>query len=664
MRFSLQEVKKSVQRRSGELSVSLHFLRPGEAEQEIARLIAYHEKALGQPQRCFSTDEARATVGDYRLANCLLATLSHWYNWRSPTWSDVVQERHATDLGEIGSPLQLRLALYTYVNERYQGFLTSEMREEALAHFSARYHLGNEDLAYLLALDSEDEAILSRLMPQPPTPSEVATLYNQWTFEAALFNASSVHFLIDCQAFLSAQAPGAQAVFSVESGLGAAIKRLCYLARMLGVYYDLAYEPGEIVQQHSPAILHLTLYGPQDVTGVPQQYGLRLARLCRLLLGYNSRNNQEGGSGAKGKKTLRTAIIKAEANIHFLQRAYRFEMDAHLLALLPSQSVGREQSGPPQDDLYDSSVEQHFAEAFLGMARSRGVDGWQLEREPEPLLLSQSILIPDFALTRGKQRVYAEVLGFWTPSYRERKIQKLQQLQGRKDLLLIIPEEAREAFTSIAPYFPVAYYNEQIGLSGVLQLLRQHYDDFAERLSSIKVENVREQVRSDGLLTEENCYEHLHSYRRSEIQQAAQLIIDEQIAFLPGLGLYDLTWMRRFQEHCLLWLGEREEQRLSDLLTEIRAYSSLLQQSEDTVLEALLAQLSEIQIERDSLFEARVRLVGRLALEEEGATKKRDIVENVESVENAAKKPLKEKQAAAKKRIKSSGEAMFQENLW
>ena len=91
MRFSLQDVKKSV--RGRDMTVSLHFLRPGEAHAEIERLIAYHERLLGQPQRHFSLDDARACIGDYRLAHCLIACLSNWYAWRSSPWDTVMQKR-------------------------------------------------------------------------------------------------------------------------------------------------------------------------------------------------------------------------------------------------------------------------------------------------------------------------------------------------------------------------------------------------------------------------------------------------------------------------------------------------------------------------------------------------------------------------------------------
>ncbi|HLX57895.1 MAG TPA: DUF790 family protein, partial [Ktedonobacteraceae bacterium] len=409
MRFSLQDVKKHIQRRGGELTVALHFLRPGEMRAEIARLIDYHEQLLGQPRRQFSDDDARACIGDYRMTHCLLAVLSAWYNWRSPAWEQVVQRMEynrgaaqqrdprghpgiGLDEAGITSPILLRLALYDYVNERHTGFLDSRERAAALEQFGRTYQLSVLDLEYLLALDSDHEALLVRDdSERPPTPDEVAALYNQWTFEAVLFNASDANFVIDCNAFLKLRAVQ-RASSEPLTGVGSVIKRLCFLARKLGVYYDLAYEADS-------SLLHLTLYGPQEMTGAPQQYGLRLARLCRMLLGY----------GARGNRSLpMAAIVKASATVHFLQRAYRFDMDATLLKLLPA--VGARLIAPANTDsantVFDSSIEQSFAEAFSALVRGQGADGWQLEREPEPILLTQDgeattqgIFIPDFALT-------------------------------------------------------------------------------------------------------------------------------------------------------------------------------------------------------------------------------------------------------------------------
>src|SRR5438105_6253189 len=121
VRFSLQDVKKQVHRRAGELVVSLHFLHPGELRTQIECLINYYERLLNEPQRRFSNDDARACIGDYRLAYCLVATLSHWYSWQPSDWSEVLQRmggeaRERLDADGISSPIHLRLTLFNYVN--------------------------------------------------------------------------------------------------------------------------------------------------------------------------------------------------------------------------------------------------------------------------------------------------------------------------------------------------------------------------------------------------------------------------------------------------------------------------------------------------------------------------------------------------------------------
>lgn len=645
MRFSLQDCKKSIQRRGGELFVSLHFLRRDELQSEIARLIAYHEGLLGQPQRQFSLDDARSYVGDYRLAHCLLATLSHWYVWRQRDWAEVLTQRGIASLSDDSS-IQLRLALYTYVNEYYQGFLDTQRRAAALQAFAERYQLRVSDLEYLLALDTEDEAILVRTTSQPPEPHEVATLYNQWAFEAALFNASNVRFVIDCRAFAHASSAAFETA-PVSTGVGAVIKRLCYLARKIGVYYDLTYDTTVVTT--SP-LLTLTLYGPQEVTGAAQQYGMRLARLCRLLLGYATYTDV-GRSKKTAKAVLSNSIVEASATVHFLQRTYSFSMGANVLHALqaPQQhestgsrsSYEERQAGQAEEasSIYDSGIEQSFSEAFSALAHSQGVDGWRLEREPEPLLLPNSIFIPDFALTRTQRRIYVEILGFWTPSYRERKIQKLHHLQGRNDLLLAIPIEAKEAFTSIATLFPIVYYDGQLSATEVISVLRSRYDDFAERLALLDAPAVQERVLHEQMLPERICYEMLSCYRRSELQTAIERIVDQQIAFAPGFGLYERTWMEQLKQSFITWMTEKTICSLSEALQYMKAHWSLLAQYENEALEALLATWQEIEVQRSSIFDAQVALAGITSMSSVPAI-----------MEKQEKKQVRERRAPLKKR--------------
>lgn len=686
MRFSLQDIKKSIQRRSGELAVSLSFLRSGELHSEIARLIAYHEQMLGQPQRQFSYDEAQTCIGEYRLAKCLIATLSNWYTWQQCSWSEVVQEmQRSAELLAFSSSIQLRLALYSYVNEHYQGFLGTQDRQEALLAFAEPYQLAASDLEYLLVLDSESEALLTREASRPPNPQEVATLYNQWVFEAALGSASSVSFLIDCAAFTRMDGSDVQSSGTVvDSGVGAVIKRLCYLSRLLGVYYDLSYESAcslpAVLAAHGDNgfLLSLTLYGPQEVTGTPQQYGMRLARLCRTLLGYGQPKSAKAESGyAKRKSALPRAIVSAEATVHFLQRAYHFVMKPDLLQLLPSIEETDQRNSFAQVDpsqLFDSSIEQSFAEAFGALAAGLGVDGWRLEREPEPLLLDHGIFIPDFVFTRDRQRIYVEILGFWTPSYRERKVQKLEQLRGRNDLLLAIPIEAKAAFRAIANDFPIVFYHDQLSVTDVLQVLRNCYNDFAERLASIDLLRVREHVEQEGILLELACYKLLHCYRRSEIQQVAERVCalndgegseHSAIAFVPGLGLYHCTWMQKVRQAIREWMNTIQSAPLSEMLCEIKRQQAVLQNCADATIETLLGLWPEVCIQRSSIFDAIVKLSDREVIVDKSEIKENLVATDEDSfiAANPVKRKIREKSAGIKKRSIGMSEAV-QSSLW
>jgi predicted nuclease of restriction endonuclease-like RecB superfamily len=665
VRFSLQDVKKSVHRRGGELSVTLHFLRPGELHNQVQQLIDYYESLLQQPQRAFSLDDARACIGDYRLAHCLIATLSHWYSWQCREWNAALQALNLADsFAELSSPAHLRLALYMYVNEQYHGFLGTQERAQALQAFAEMHHSSMADLEYLLTLDSEAEALLTRLTACSPTAQEVAALYNQWVFEAALCNSSAVRFVLDCDAFSDVQADSGSAPSSINMGLGAVIKQLCYLARKLGVYYDLAYER-TLLDGPSPGRLLLTLYGPQDVTGAPQQYGLRLARLCRLLLYPYSHARTRG----QKRSMLKTrAIVEAVATVHFLQRAYSFTMDADLLRLLPGdEQIIEQHTSSESSTLFDSSIEQAFAEAFTALAAGQGVDGWRLEREPEPLLLEQSIFIADFALTRGQQRIYVEILGFWTPSYRERKILKLQQLKGRKDLLLAIPLSAKEAFAAIEADFPIVFYGEQIAVTDVLHILRGRYDNFAERLALIDSQAVQEQVRRMGLLPENACYKALHCYRRSELASAAERVLTDDILFVPGVGLYHTAWLAQLKSTVLIWLRGKRVASLREIaqvaqplcLPETQAPSHDLLTLNDSLLEILLTQWPEIHINRSSIFDITI------ALAEEGQTDQEEIIiASPQLLKQEDKKQVRERRTSWQRRKSATEQAATQEGLW
>jgi hypothetical protein len=439
------------------------------------------------------------------------------------------------------------------------------------------------------------------------------------------------------------------------TGIGAVIKRLCYLARKLGVYYDLAYE--ETLPGMRTTLLHLTLYGPQEMSGSPQQYGQRLARLCRLLLLPGSRDT-------KSSVSLNKAIRRAEATVYVFQKACRFTMDGSLLALLPAPEPERDAGRVAEASaIYDSSIEQTFAEAFASLERGQGTAGWQLEREPEPLLLdtgaakglARGIFIPDFALTRATRRIYIEILGFWTPAYRERKVQKLQQLKGRADLVLAFPTEAREAFAGLAADFPLVEYRGQLSATDLLRVMQERFDDFAERLAALDIERARTQIRAAGLVPERACYTLLNCYRRSELVQAAACVqIPGEIVYTQGLGLSTLAWLEQLHRSFVDWVEaeQRYALALAEILQKSRVRWPELANCEDAALETLLGLWPEIEIKRSSIFEATLLVKSQRDKEE---TKLETPIE--------AEKPVARK-VVRERRKKLAQPETSQQNLW
>ena len=112
---------------------------------------------------------------------------------------------------------------------------------------------------------------------------------------------------------------------------------------------------------------------------------------------------------------------------------YRLDSSSRLL-----QSIFK-QSGE-----HDSRLEETFSEEFRDLEQKFGTERghWQLVREPELLILQDSVMIPDFAAQHihdPQRRILIELVGFWKPDYLRRKLRKLKEA-ARQDLLVLVYE--------------------------------------------------------------------------------------------------------------------------------------------------------------------------------------------------------------------------------
>lgn len=118
---------------------------------------------------------------------------------------------------------------------------------------------------------------------------------------------------------------------------------------------------------------------------------------------------------------------------------------------------------------YDSQLEANLATEFYAkFGDKRGK--WELSREDEVILLVDTVMIPDFALTqrcRG-QRILIEIIGFWHSDYLRGKLKEVHSANLDNLLLLAYEDVNLTADKLEGVPATVLYFVKKPGLKDVL----------------------------------------------------------------------------------------------------------------------------------------------------------------------------------------------------
>ena len=630
MRLALADVPKSFTRRDGRVYLAPRLLRPRDLRDEMTALIALYEAWLGRLRADFPEDRAAELIGDYRLARSLSICLGDWYSWQGEAWPALASEAEAAALAQrdVTSPTTLRLALYDFAQAMASGYLPAAERERRLDEFAGSLGVARATLDGLLALDDPRQARLRRIAETPPDAATLAARYNQRAVEALLASASQVEWRVT-----------PEAARGFGGGLGAVVKRICFLARRMGVNYEVAFEQesayrsqrgadaqaarGALVAERSVAYLQpatrsldaaaqpviIALFGPQELMGAPNQYGERLARLCRALLGYRRATGAAQGG------------LSGWATIYLRGNPFIFTLDDRLLRLLRAEKLEDDEAATAlaadgATVAFDSQLERRLYEDFAALERAGETAGWRLEREPEPLLFGATILVPDFALTRDQRRVYLEVAGYWRPGYRERKARKLLELDGAIPLVVVAPEDAQAAFGALERRYPFLWYrDETLSAPALIATLLRAYDDYPARLAALDLPALLGEVQRRGRIPPVEAQAALHSFTRDEVARTLSALATEAAAegapapeWLEGLGLCAPSWLDTLASEAHARVEAAGGRLPLAALAETppdgstRSSGGLVGLSEATL--AALASRAGLQISRASLFAA------------------------------------------------------------
>ena len=302
---------------------------------------------------------------------------------------------------------------------------TEDERKQILQKFATESNLTTDELEIAMWADLDKNKYLKNF--ESLSPLQLISWYNISILQSLLLNCVKLEF-------------------SVYGGFS--WKKILRKIKQLGLMYFLYHEnnlESEANQQtrNQEMVFNskkdkrviCTVEGPLSIVRLTDKYGTAMAKLIPLIIFTDIWSID--------------AIILRKS-ISGVRKTYRFQIsnkdkDLPLFdaSKVQPQSESNMDSGliyKNAIDNFDSIVEKKFMDKFLKFSI-----GWNLIREPDPLILSNGkAFIPDFVFEKYGIKVYLEIVGFWTSEYLKRKLEKIKDLLNTKsatsvgaDLLIV-----------------------------------------------------------------------------------------------------------------------------------------------------------------------------------------------------------------------------------
>lgn len=505
MGFKTSDFKKTTRTSAGERILYPYQIRDDRYTAAISYAIAYYERMVGRRRAEFESEALLEFFGDPRLARGLVACLSQTYTWQIQRFADAVGEPVAAMLHAHGihTPVDIRRRLYGLANGRYSGVILPHERDEALAYLCERLQeqpegrelrtipatqLTAAQIETALTLDAEDQRVLVKLGPTP-TPEAIIARYNYHSLETALGQAEWLR--------LQLRGPIWSIIRSTHS-----------LARR----YKIRYEVGDVPRTLFDEQLDLTIHGGRDALGSWTRSGRRIARLLLRLLASHPGSLKSG-----------------EARVRLGSQNALLRLDQRMLSVLGEAA----QTATPESESWDEALADQFrrswARAFVGGRAA----GWRLRRDPEPLVGRGALVVPDFLLLRGDQRV-ALCLAPGRAVAVE-LLRDLGRLSGQLPAIVITPDQVAETLSSCPA--PLVTYAEQPaeGIPALVNLLERRYPRARANAPS-PWQALEQAVASEGFVGEETVAA-LLGCPTDEALKAVQRWGGAGLHVLPRLGV-------------------------------------------------------------------------------------------------------------------------------
>jgi predicted nuclease of restriction endonuclease-like RecB superfamily len=258
MGFSLQHINFKRKSRGSKPQIFPYFLSQKE-QLKIQQTKNYITNILpGKKMGNIDSEELESIWSNYKISRAMNRLANHHFIRKTiPRFDAGLPKKTITQLLSQGidDPSTLRLALYQYLENNYNGFIEPNDRKRILGEFGKTFGLNPTQMESLLSLDQEENSVI--ILHRDPTPTEIIELFNFHVLDTIFRQGYKLTFSVDDQV------------------TGTLVKTFCMLAKRKGIVYDIT--------QESENRFHFTIYGPFEIFGRLTKYGFRLYERKYLL---------------------------------------------------------------------------------------------------------------------------------------------------------------------------------------------------------------------------------------------------------------------------------------------------------------------------------------------------------------------------------------------
>lgn len=354
-------------------------------------------------------------------------------------------------------------------------------RQTALQIAARNLSISVPDLEKSLWADLEENQVLKEF--NPPAPAELLRQYNISLTQTLLFRAVDMDIWItgDFQRVLWK---------ILKSGLMYSLKDTQETEsgkqEIEGGNRD-SRRMDETKDSERLKSVHLHLDGPASLFRMSERYGNSFAKLFPILLKSKGWRLKAGilHKGYQGKRVLEFALDDSEEAFRFISRApgcpEGISRDFHLAEgqeeykagtitgiekepeFIDKETGTQDAETDTESEAFDSTYEQQFANFSFG--------GWEIKREPTILKAGRFAFVPDFSMQKNGIKVYAEIVGFWTPDYLKKKTEKLKEV---KEPVILLINRKLKCSEKDFPAQDVIFFDRKIPANEVTQVLRKY----------------------------------------------------------------------------------------------------------------------------------------------------------------------------------------------